>query len=127
PGCLADKEHLLQQQAIERCLGWIEPQPDAAYPFEEAVIRINCDWARPPNDGQAYCDNRLRLDSFMEEKVAALGSTDTESNRVRASYKRLVQRLGGRSFGYCEYRAEPFGPALGGAERIKVSYKGPDI
>ncbi|WP_134677925.1 MULTISPECIES: hypothetical protein [Pseudomonas] len=124
PGFLSDKEHLLQQQAIERCLGWIEPQPDAAQRFEDAVIRMNRDGARPPNAGQAYCENRLRLDSFMSEKVSGLVGAN---NQMRARYLQRVERLGGRLFGYCEYRTEPFGPALGGAETIKISYKGPTI
>jgi len=124
PGFLADEDHLLQQQAIEQCLGWIEPQADAAQRFEEAVIRMNRDGARPPNAGQAYCENRLRLDSFMSERVSGLNASN---NQMRARYRQRVERLGGRLFGYCEYRTEPFGPALGGAEKVKVTYKGPNI
>lgn len=125
PGFLADEDHLLQQQAIERCLGWIEPRPDAAQRFEEAVIRMNRDGARPPNAGQAYCENRLRLDSFMSEPVLRL--RDPQSDDMRASYHQRANKLGARLFGYCEYRVEPFGPALGGAEKVKVTYKGPNI
>jgi len=124
PGFLADEDHLLQQQAIERCLGWIEPRPDAAQRFEEAVIRMNRDGARPPNAGHAYCENRLRLDSFMSEKVSGLVGAN---NQMRARYRERVGRLGSRLFGYCEYHVKPFGPALGGAEKIVVTYKGPDI
>lgn len=124
PGIFSDKDHLLQQQAIERCLGWIEPQSDAASRFEEAVIRMNRDGARPANAGQAYCENRLRLDSFMAERVSGL---NTSNDDMRARYLQMVERLGGRLFRFCEYRAEPFGPALGGAEKVKVTYKGPSI
>ncbi|OEC50651.1 hypothetical protein A9G05_24025 [Pseudomonas sp. ENNP23] len=126
PGLFSDSDHFLQQRAIERCLSWIETEADAVQRFEEAVIRMNRDGARPAQAGLAYCENRLRLNRFMDARVAGVDLDEIDS-KVRANYKRLVKRLGQRLLNYCEYRDVPMGPYMGAMEKTIVTYKGPRL
>lgn len=64
---------LLQQQAIEKILGWIRYSSErsntiyaAQRQFEEICTRMNRFGTKSPTPGKTYCDNRLRLDVFME-------------------------------------------------------------
>ena len=115
---------LFQQQAIERCLGWISCKSDASQQFEETVICMNWDGARPISAGLAYCKNKARLDLFMDEKS---GVFDRSSNERRARYRQCVSTLGARLNGYCEYSKAYAGPAFAPIEEIKTVYKGPNI
>lgn len=119
--------HLIQQQAIERCLSWVAGDVNADRQFEDAVMLMNRDGIKPENAGQAYCENRLRLDSFMAERVGSIGSTATEGERVRASYRQLSMRLGVRLDGYCEYRSEYHSTAFVPTPSLQAFYKGPNI
>ncbi|WP_411390425.1 hypothetical protein [Pseudomonas sp. MPB23] len=116
--------HLLQQQAIERCVGWISRKSDACQQFEEAVICMNRDGTRPISAGLAYCKNKARLDLFMAEKIWVL---DRDNNDIRARYRQCVTTLGERLNGYCEYSKTYAGPAFAPVEEIKTVYKGPNI
>lgn len=119
-----DQAHLLQQQAIERCLGWISSKPDANQQFEEAIICMNRDGARPGQAGLAYCKNKAKLDLFMAERV--LGLTET-NNVMRARYKDRVSKLGLRLNKHCDYSTVYKGPAFAPAQGINTTYKGPNI
>lgn len=115
--------HLLQQQAIERCLGWISRKPDACQQFEEAVICMNRDGVRASQAGLTYCKNKMHLDLFMSERLSAFTSSDD----VRARYKERVKKLGRRLNSHCTYAKTFIGPAFAPVEEIKVTYKGPEI
>jgi len=119
-----DEAHLLQQQAIERCLSWISQKPNANLQFEDAIIRMNRDGVRPPQAGTNYCKNKLRLDSFMAEKM--LGHIPG-NNRMRARYAENVKSLGARMNNHCTYSVAYKGPAFAPIQELKASYQGPNI
>jgi len=119
-----DEAHLLQQQAIERCLSWISQKPNANLQFEDAIIRMNRDGVRPPQAGTNYCKNKLRLDSFMAEKI--LGHIPG-NNRMRARYAENVKSLGARMNNHCTYSVAYKGPAFAPIQELKASYQGPNI
>jgi hypothetical protein len=119
-----DDAHLLQQQAIELCLNWILGRSDATLQFEEAIICMNRDGIRPAQAGLTYCKNKLRLDSFMAEKVKTL---HRGSEKMRANYRDHVIKLGHRLNAHCDYQAVYKGPAFAPIQKIKTEYKGPDI
>lgn len=116
--------HLIQQQAIERCLSWVAGDVNADRQFEDAIMLMNRDGIKPENAGQAYCENRLRLDSFMAERVFGLNN---DNNEMRASYRQYVALLGKRLDGYCEYRSEYHSTAFVPVPSLKAYYKGPNI
>jgi hypothetical protein len=119
-----DDAHFLQQQAIERCIGWISQKPDAAQQFEEAVICMNRDGVRPEQAGLQYCKNRLHLDLFMAERVKALLP---ESESTRDQYSNNASKLGKRLDHFCQHRMLYRGSATPSARQFKTEYKGPEI
>ncbi|UHC80002.1 hypothetical protein LS633_16135 [Pseudomonas sp. NIBR-H-19] len=119
-----DHAYLIQQQAIERCLGWISSKPGANQQFEEAIICMNRDGARPQQAGLAYCKNKAKLDLFMSERV--LGLTEI-NNIMRARYKDRVLKLGANLNNYCGYSTVYEGPAFAPTQGLKVTYRGPNI
>jgi hypothetical protein len=119
-----DDAHQLQQRAIEQCLSWISTKSNAREQFEESIICMNRDGARPPQAGLTYCKNKINLDIFMNEKVKAL---DTISNKIRARYNELAKTLGARLNERCEYATIYRGPAFAPIQDTKAVYKGPNI
>ncbi|MBP5946674.1 MULTISPECIES: hypothetical protein [unclassified Pseudomonas] len=119
-----DEVHLLQQQSIERCLGWISSKPDANQQFEEAIIRMNRDGARPEQAGLSYCKNKAKLDLFMAERVLGLDETN---NAMRSRYRDRVSKLGIRLNKHCDYSITYTGPAFAPVQGLKAIYKGPNI
>lgn len=119
-----NEAYLVQQQAIERCLGWISKKPNANLQFEDAIIRMNRDGVRPPQAGHGYCQNKLRLDSFMAEIV--LGNIPG-NNRMRARYADHVKTLGARMNQHCSSSTIYKGPAFAPIQETKATYKGPSI
>jgi hypothetical protein len=115
-----------QQQAIVRCLNWISTKINACQQFEETVIRMNRDGVKPPSAGQAYCENRLRMDSFME-RTGDPEDIEQKNRRLISSYKKLTNQLGKRINPFCEYKKEYYGPYFAPASRLKTYYKGPSI
>ncbi|VXB06127.1 conserved hypothetical protein [Pseudomonas sp. 8AS] len=100
---------LLQQQAIERILGWIVQNAQrnstihaAQRQFEETCTRMNRFGSKPPKPGQAYCENRMRMDHFMEVKVMSIGQDANRNERMRASYREHVSALGQLKDGFCQ-------------------------
>lgn len=85
---------------------------------------MNRDGIRPAQAGSAYCKNKLKLDSFMAERVNAL---DTISNNTRLRYREHAAKLGARLNGYCDYNTIYKGPAFAPIQDTKVVYKGPNI
>ncbi|WP_460098575.1 hypothetical protein [Pseudomonas sp. H3_C08] len=119
-----EQTHLLQQRAIEKCLTWISNKTNASLQFEEAIIRMNRDGARSSQAGSVYCKNKLKLDTFMAERVLSLQvGTDEMRNRYRA----LVSTMGARLNDHCSYQTEYKGPAFAPIQKIKSIYKGPNI
>lgn len=101
----AVQAHLFQQQAIERILGWIVASAqqqgtlaDAQRQFEDACMSMNRFGTRSATPGQTYCDNRVRLDHFMTERVQALVKSNDD---MRTRYKNHVAALGAQLDGYC--------------------------
>ncbi|WP_130912407.1 hypothetical protein [Pseudomonas sp. Sample_9] len=119
-----DEVHLLQQQSIERCLGWISSKPDANQQFEEAIIRMNRDGARPEQSGLSYCENKAKLDLFMDERVLGLAEAN---NAMRSRYRDRVSKLGIRLNKHCDYSTIYTGPAFAPVQGLKAIYKGPNI
>jgi len=119
-----DDAHQLQQRAIEQCLRWISTKPNAAKQFEDSIICMNRDGARPAQAGSIYCKNKLKLDTFMAERVKAL---DSISNRTRERYREHVAKLGARLNPHCEYSTIYKGPAFAPIQDTRAAYKGPNI
>ena len=119
-----DQAHVLQQQAIERCLGWISSKSNAAVQFEEAIICMNRDGVRPVQAGLMYCKNKTRLDLFMAERVLSLFNPN---NIMRSRYRQRVSELGQHLNGYCENQTVFAGPAFAPTKKINTIYKGPNI
>ncbi|WP_323151622.1 type II toxin-antitoxin system RelE/ParE family toxin [Pseudomonas glycinae] len=119
-----EQTHLLQQRSIEKCLTWISTKKNSSHQFEEAIICMNRDGARPSQAGQTYCKNKLKLDSFMTERVLAL---QAGTNEMRARYRSLVSNMGARLNSHCDYQTEYKGPAFAPIQKIKSTYKGPNI
>lgn len=119
------RAHLYQQQAIKRCLEWIHQEDNAVQQFEDAVILMNRDGIRPENAGQTYCENRQRLDSFMETPV--LADVELRSDEMRAEYVQLARALGQRLDGYCEKSIEYSARGVMSGHETKVHYRGPQI
>jgi hypothetical protein len=119
-----DDAHQLQQRAIEQCLRWISTKPNAAKQFEDSIICMNRDGVRPAQAGSIYCKNKLKLDTFMAERVKAL---DSISNRTRERYREHVAKLGARLNPHCEYSTIYKGPAFAPIQDTRAAYKGPNI
>ena len=119
-----DQAWLLQQQAIHQCLIWISHKPDAQRQFEDALICMNRDGVRPEQAGRTYCENRLRLDLFMAERVLEL---ERGNASMRAQYRECVARLGRRLDGYCISDRVYRGPAFAPVQTIKIRYEEPNI
>ncbi|WP_237046013.1 LysM peptidoglycan-binding domain-containing protein [Aquipseudomonas alcaligenes] len=99
----------LQQQAIERILGWIVRNaqnngtlPNAQRQFEEACTRMNRFGSKPPKPGQAYCENRMNMDHFMAAKVMNIGQDANRNERMRARYLTHASALGQLKDGFCQ-------------------------
>ena len=119
-----EQTHLLQQRAIEKCLTWISSKANASLQFEESIIRMNRDGARPSQAGSVYCQNKLKLDTFMAERVLSL---QVGTNDMRNRYRALVSTMGARLNDHCGYHTEYKGPAFAPIQKIKSTYKGPNI
>jgi hypothetical protein len=121
--------HLLQQQAIERILGWLVQHAqrqgtlgDAGRQFTEACMRMNRFGSLPADAGQMYCEKRLELDNFMAEAVLRL--EHPRNDQMRARYKTHVQLLGADLDGFCRrihYQGASYIPAR------HAKYIGPSI
>lgn len=121
--------YLLQQQAIERILGWLVQHTqrqgtfgEARRQFTEACMRMNRFGSLPADAGQVYCEKRLELDNFMAEAVLRL--KDTENDQMRARYKTHVQQLGADLDGFCQ-RSHYYGRTYIPGQHAK--YTGPSI
>ncbi|WP_028620107.1 hypothetical protein [Pseudomonas sp. Ant30-3] len=111
--------HLLQQQAIERILGWILNNAKskgsidkAQRQFEDICMSMNKFGEISKDDGQTYCEARLALDSFMAESVLSLFNDQSDS--IRAAYKKHVTTLGANIDGFCkrsQYRGTTYIPS----------------
>jgi hypothetical protein len=115
-----DDAHFLQQSAIKQCLGWISQKSNAKEQFEETVICMNRDGVRPEQAGSSYCENKLKLDLFMSEKVKILLPG---SENIRDRYRYLAGELGQRLDNYCNHQML----YRGSTRQFKTEYKGPDI
>ncbi|MGL4316369.1 MAG: hypothetical protein ACRCTL_07120, partial [Pseudomonas sp.] len=100
---------LLQQQAIERVLGWIVRNaqsngtlPNAQRQFDEACTRMNRFGSKPPKQGKTYCENRMHMDRFMDSKVMNVGREGAENERMRTKYLKHVSILGQLRDGFCQ-------------------------
>lgn len=98
--------HLLQQQAIERILGWIVERAKqqgtistAQKQFEDACMRMSRFGTKDDNPKQNYCENRLKMDNFMSEGVQNL--YNVRNDRMRERYKKHVSLLGANLDGLC--------------------------
>lgn len=99
--------HLIQQQAVERILGWIlsnakktNTLTQAQAQFEEACISMNRFGTKDLDKGQIYCEQRLAMDNFMSEAILRL--VDQRNDQMRARYKKHVEELGARLDGFCQ-------------------------
>ncbi|QXH50207.1 hypothetical protein KSS94_19970 [Pseudomonas fakonensis] len=107
--------HLLQQTAIERILTWIlrdakgkNRMQEAMAQFAEACSRMNRFGAKVENQGQAYCEARLRMDQFMAVNVMSFGGQAKRNSDMRARYRVSVLELGAGSDEFCT-RSEYYG------------------
>jgi len=120
--------HFLQQQAIERVLGWIvdsaqqqNSMDNAQRQFEEACMCMNRFGVKPAMGGQEYCDNRLQLDNFMAEGVMRFEKR--RGDLMRDRYKSHVKLLGGSLDRFCQ-RSQYFGRTY--IVSGKATYTGPN-
>jgi murein DD-endopeptidase MepM/ murein hydrolase activator NlpD len=126
----AAESHLYQQQAIERILGWIVARARqqgtlvaAQRQFEEACTRMNRFGTKPPTAGQAYCENRLALDNFMDVGVMRVGADGDRNDEMRSRYLVHAAALGAQADQFCRrssYHGHIFVPG-GRAEFIGTS------
>lgn len=93
------KAYVLQQQAIERILTWILDNAktnntitQAQDLFISACVSMNKFGAPRPDLGQAYCENKYTLDSYMSVEVLKFESQ--QGVNARARYRRTVGMLG---------------------------------
>lgn len=105
--------HLLQQQAVERILGWIVKNAQkqgsiekAQRQFEDICMCMNRFGVKPEDGGQVYCENRLALDNFMAESVLSL--FNDQSDTIRSAYKKHVSILGANLDNSCQ-RSQYYG------------------
>lgn len=87
----ATRVYLWQQQAVERCLGWVRGKANARQTFEEALMRMNHDGARSTDAGKAYCLALHELNRFMSEPVK---DDIIINNEMRANYRKHIEHLG---------------------------------
>ena len=120
--------HFLQQQAIERVLGWIvdsaqqqNSMDSAQRQFEEACMCMNRFGVKPAMGGQEYCDNRLLLDNFMAEGVMRFEKR--RGDLMRDRYKSHVKLLGVSLDHFCQ-RSQYFGRTY--IVSGKATYTGPN-
>ncbi|PSJ20596.1 hypothetical protein CVH10_16710 [Halomonas sp. ND22Bw] len=115
----------LQQIAIARCLEWIEQgQEDGLYRrsaaqrlFEQAVARMSADgeYAGAEDSenerhnkaarGQAYCENRYRLNQFMSQSL----TNDGQAAAARKIYRGIADDLGRNIDTHCQRVTTPGG------------------
>lgn len=117
----AAESHLYQQRAIEIILRWIienafaeDSLTDAQKQFEQACVRMTRFGAKPKYAGNAYCENRLRMDSFMATQVISEGGAGGAGYRARERYRSHTAFLGELSDGFCRrssYYGKTFIPA----------------
>ncbi|EWH03595.1 hypothetical protein [Halomonas sp. BC04] len=107
----------LQQIAIANCLGWLEEGytasshydlAQAQHLFERAVARMSMDgtYDETRGWGVAYCQNRYRLDQFMQY---VSGTMDQDAQEARDKYRLIAYRLGLEVDDYCQLRTSPRG------------------
>ncbi|QXH46271.1 hypothetical protein KSS93_25980 [Pseudomonas xanthosomatis] len=70
--------YLLQQRAISRIISCIarEVNEHTQNQFTESCIRMNKFGDKPKEHGQAYCENRMKLDMFMKEPILRFSRVD---------------------------------------------------
>lgn len=102
-----DQACLLQQRAINRIISWITTNSQktgtlllAQQQFEDACKSMNKFGTKEKNHGQAYCENKHKLDIFMANAVLRLSRQDGDIDR--AMYKDNVKKLGQRLDGSCK-------------------------
>ena len=102
----SEQAQALQQRAIDRVLGWIvtaaragNSMPAAQHQFEQACMRMNQYGVLPEKTGQTYCENRLKLDLFME--MAALRN-DPLIVSAKIRYNQLIKLLGAQADRHCK-------------------------
>lgn len=99
----------LQQQAIEKVLGWIatsaEQSPEhlenAQHQFAQACMHMNRYGVEEPIPGRAYRENRRKLDIFMANSAQ---SRVRQGNDIRADYTHHVNFLGAKHDILHQYR-----------------------
>ncbi len=116
----------LQQIAIAQCLEWIEQgymrghyrRSTAQRLFEKAVARMSADGEYADADngengsnnsaarGQAYCENRYRLDQFMSIDNS---SGNLDARDARSNYRDSAKRLGDDIDIHCQLVTTPGG------------------
>ncbi|WP_462382639.1 LysM peptidoglycan-binding domain-containing protein [Pseudomonas sp. Marseille-QA0892] len=104
----AAESRIYQQQAIELILAWLVENAfaqgslaDAQKQFEEACTRMTRFGTKPCDAGSVYCENRLRMDNFMEVQVVLEGSSGGAESRMRERYRSHVATLGEMSDKFC--------------------------
>ena len=102
-----DEAYLLQQQAISRIVSWIAKNADASgtlieaqQQFEDSCKSMNEFGEFPESSGQAYCENKYKLDNFMRDPVLKYSRQD--SDQIRAIYFRESKKLGQRLDSLCK-------------------------
>jgi hypothetical protein len=124
----ATRVYLWQQQAVERCLGWVRGKANARQTFEEALMRMNHDGARSTDAGKAYCLALHELNRFMSEPVK---DDIIINNEMRANYRKHIEHLGARLNNYCHHETEYKALVSIGSTTIapipKITYRGPRI
>jgi hypothetical protein len=117
---------LLQQRALDRVIYWVGSTADGAEAltkvqqlFEDACKCMNKLGIAPKESGQAYCENRYRLDNFMA--VPVLSMERAEGVKARARYKSNVKKMGQRIDAFCklDFRENSYVPMT------TMKYSGP--
>ena len=121
------QSHLFQQQAIERILDWIVTNAQytnrirqAQKQFDEACSRMDRFGALAEKPGQAYCENRRKMDRFMAVVPNTPDANNDFNNSMRESYKKHEEVLGALRDGYC--RVDKY---YGTDYLASVTYTGP--
>lgn len=104
---LRDEAYLLQQQAISKIVNWIGKNSSASgtlteaqQQFEDACKSMNKFGEIAETSGQEYCENKYKLDNFMQNPVLRFSRQD--SDQIRAAYVRESKKLGQRLDGSCK-------------------------
>lgn len=129
-----EQVHLLQQQAIECCMGWMRASArggfsaqmpnNAQRQYEEALTRMNPSGLKPTeNSGQAFCEGLLRLREFMSKRI---GGLDQDSDMTRTRFSEHITQLGLHLNHQCEvkHRSSYYGTTYVPGGEYVTTYKG---